>query len=77
LYTSIDAAKLSAFLDSAQQDGKDAEEEVLQALMVLKAASRTYSKGPGEGTLLDGERIVTNNLDFTVDGVSRVFVFVY
>ncbi|WRT66544.1 eukaryotic translation initiation factor 3 subunit L [Kwoniella shivajii] len=62
LYTSIDAAKLVAFSEGEQ------EEEVLQQLMVLKAASRTYAKGQGEATLLDGERIVTNNLDFTIDG---------
>jgi len=40
--------------------------------MVLKAASRTYAKGQGDGSLLDGDRIVTNNLDFTIDGVSIV-----
>ena len=71
LYTSIDAAKLSAFLDESGEG--DAEEEVLQQLMVLKAASRTYARPQGEksNSLLDGERIVTNNLDFTIDGVSR------
>ncbi|WVR06875.1 eukaryotic translation initiation factor 3 subunit L [Kwoniella sp. DSM 27419] len=62
LYTSIDAAKLAGFSEEEQ------EEEVLQQLMVLKAASRTYAKGQGETALLDGERIVTNNLDFTIDG---------
>ena len=67
LYTSIDAAKLSAFM---QTENEDAEEEVLQQLMVLKAASRTYANRGSEGTLLDGDRIVTNNLDFTIDGVS-------
>ena len=66
LYTSIDAAKLSAFMQTADDDG---EEDVLQHLMVLKAASRTYAKGQGDGSLLDGDRIVTNNLDFTIDGV--------
>lgn len=70
LYTSIDAAKLSAF---TQTGDEDAEEDVLQQLMVLKAASRTYAKGQGDGSLLDGDRIVTNNLDFTVDGVSQVW----
>ena len=68
LYTSIDAGKLAAFLD--EEGKRDREEEILEQLMVLKAASRTYAKGPGEGSLLDGERIVTNNLDFTIDGVS-------
>jgi hypothetical protein len=40
--------------------------------MVLKGASRTYSHQTGEGssTLLDGDRLVTNNLDFTIDAVS-------
>ncbi|ORX35718.1 eukaryotic translation initiation factor 3 subunit 6 [Kockovaella imperatae] len=67
LYTSIDASKLAAFLD--EEGKKDREEEVLEQLMVLKAASRTYAKAQGEGSsLLDGERIVTNNLDFTIDG---------
>jgi translation initiation factor 3 subunit L len=68
LYTSIDAAKLSAFM-SAEAEGED-EDKVLEGLMVLKGASRTYAK-QGEGSLLDGERIVTNNLDFTIDGVSH------
>ena len=66
LYTSIDAAKLSAFLEESG-DG-DKEEEILQQLMVLKAASRTYARGQSEGSLLDGDRIVINNLDFTIDG---------
>ncbi|BEJ16301.1 hypothetical protein CspHIS471_0509060 [Cutaneotrichosporon sp. HIS471] len=65
LYTSIDAAKLAAFLETG---GDAEEEEVLEQLMVLKAASRTYGKHAGGGSLLDGDRIVTNNLDFTVDG---------
>jgi len=69
LYTSIDAAKLSAFMQTADENG---EEDVLQQLMVLKAASRTYAKGQGDGSLLDGDRIVTNNLDFTIDGVSQI-----
>ncbi|WOO80727.1 Eukaryotic translation initiation factor 3 subunit L [Vanrija pseudolonga] len=67
LYTSIDASKLAAFLE-APADGADAEEDVLQQLMVLKAASRTYGKGQNGASLLDGDRIVTNNLDFTIDG---------
>lgn len=62
LYTSIDAAKLAKFLED-----DDGEEEVLQQLMVLKNSSRTYTRA--SGSLLEGERIVTNNLDFTIDGV--------
>lgn len=70
LYTSIDATKLSAFSQN-QGEAETGETEMLEQLMVLKGASRTYAKSAGEGTLLDGERIVTNNLDFTIDGVSR------
>ncbi|KAL7421966.1 hypothetical protein Q5752_003738 [Cryptotrichosporon argae] len=75
LYTSIDAAKLAGFLVSESSSagssgGADAaatsEEDVLQQLMVLKAASRTY--GNRTGSLLDGDRLVTNNLDFTIEG---------
>jgi translation initiation factor 3 subunit L len=68
LYTSIDASKLAAF-NSVEGQG---EKEILEQLMVLKGASRTYSHQTGEGssTLLDGDRLVTNNLDFTIDAVS-------
>lgn len=67
LYTSIDAAKLAAFLSEGAD--ADAEEDVLQQLMVLKAASRSYryEKGEGSTSLLDGHRFVTNALDFTID----------
>lgn len=61
LYTSIDAAKLAAFSEAD-------EEGVLEQLMVLKAASRTYARDKSE-SLLGGERISTNNLDFTIEGV--------
>ena len=76
LYTSIDATKLSAFTtptgaeEKAESSKSDSEIEILEQLMTLKGASRTYAKPAGEGTPLDGERIVTNNLDFTIDGVS-------
>ena len=76
LYTSIDADKLSSFLVNGEaKDGGDGtttngEEEVLQKLMVAKATSRTY--GRAEGSLLDGDRIVISNLDFTIDGVCYV-----
>lgn len=67
LYTSIDAAKLAAFLSEGAD--ADAEEDVLQQLMVLKAASRSYryEKGESSTSLLDGHRFVTNALDFTID----------
>lgn len=58
LYTSIDAAKLGTFLDVE-------EEEVLQQMMVLKQNSRTFKWA--EGGLLEGNRTVTNNLDFFID----------
>ena len=63
LYTSIDATKLANFLD-------EDEDTVLERMMSLKSASRSYGHGQGEGSLLDGERVVTNNLDFFIDGVS-------
>jgi translation initiation factor 3 subunit L len=63
LYTSIDATKLANFLD-------EDEDTVLERMMSLKAASRSYAHRNGEGSLLDGERIVTNNLDFYIQGVS-------
>lgn len=77
LYTSIDAGKLSQFIKGdapIDASGAEAEEGVLQQLLLLKGASRTYAKGAGEGTLLDGDRIVTNNLDFTIDGVSGLLL---
>ncbi|KAG7527756.1 hypothetical protein FFLO_06618 [Filobasidium floriforme] len=61
LYTSIDATKLANFLD-------EDEDTVLERMMSLKSASRSYGHKQGEGSLLDGERFVTNNLDFFIDG---------
>lgn len=61
LYTSIDAAKVASFLD---QD----EDDVLEKLMLVKSASRTYGNSQGKGNLLDGDRLVTNNLDFYIEG---------
>lgn len=77
LYTSIDATKLAAFNSSGQEEGKAGEKEILEQLMVLKGASRTYSHQVGEGssTLLDGDRLVTNNLDFTIDAVSLCLIY--
>lgn len=88
LYTSIDASKLAAFNSSSGSASASAsgsgngegegegqgEKEILEQLMVLKGASRTYSHQTGEGsnTLLDGDRLVTNNLDFTIDAVSSL-----
>ena len=61
LYTSLDASKLAGLLDEDQ-------DTVLEKMMSLKSASRSYGHKLGEGSLLDGERIVTNNLDFFIDG---------
>lgn len=61
LYTSIDAAKLASFLD-------EDEDAVLEKMMNLKSASRTY--GYKEGSLLDGDRLNVGNLDFTINNVS-------
>lgn len=87
LYTSIDAGKLSAFVatgtgDEQQQAG---EEEVLQQIMALKNASRSYLaaaasedavKEGREVRLLDGKRQAINNMDFTVQDVSVTFSFI-
>jgi translation initiation factor 3 subunit L len=61
LYTSIGAEKLGTLID------EDAE-RVLEDMMVLKQASRTY-KNTGESGLMNGSRAVVNNLDFFVDNV--------
>ncbi|EIN05492.1 eukaryotic translation initiation factor 3 subunit 6 [Punctularia strigosozonata HHB-11173 SS5] len=62
LYTSIDARKLSSFLDTD-------EEEMVQQMMVLKQASRSVSKvgNAVDGGLMDGETISTSDLDFVID----------
>jgi translation initiation factor 3 subunit L len=79
LYTSIDASKLSAFVGA--EDEKAGEEEVLQQIMALKNASRSYlaasafeeaSKEGREVSLLDGKRQAINNMDFTVQDVSVI-----
>lgn len=68
LYTSIDAKKLASFMD-------EDEDDVLEKMMNLKSANRTYgSRGEGAaagaGGSLDGERMVVGNLDFTINNVS-------
>ncbi|KAJ9094222.1 hypothetical protein QFC21_006048 [Naganishia friedmannii] len=66
LYTSIDAKKLASFMD-------EDEDDVLEKMMNLKSANRTYGSREGAGgSLLDGERMVVGNLDFTIsnDAVS-------
>jgi translation initiation factor 3 subunit L len=65
LYTSLDASKLSGFLE------RD-EEELVQLMMVMKGASRGISRVNNEGTLLDGQVITTTDLDFVINEV-RVF----
>lgn len=89
LYTSIDASKLSAFVatgsGSGEQEQQADEEQVLQQIMALKNASRSYIATPaasgsgeqqgGQGSLLDGNRTGINNMDFTVQDVS-IFSYV-
>lgn len=62
LYTSIGAAKLGKLVD-------EDEERVLEDMMVLKLASRTYRHKGEDGGLMQGSRVVNNNLDFFVDNV--------
>ncbi|KAJ9113065.1 hypothetical protein QFC22_006161 [Naganishia vaughanmartiniae] len=62
LYTTIDAKKLASFMD-------EDEDDVLEKMMVLKSANRTFGSREGAGgSLLDGERMVVGNLDFTING---------
>ena len=62
LYTSLDAKKLSNFLDAD-------EEEMVQQLMVMKQASRSISRVENEKGLLGGQMISTSDLDFVIDEV--------
>ncbi len=62
LYTSLDASKLAGFLE------RD-EEELVQLMMMMKAASRGISRVNNEGTLLDGQVITTTDLDFVINEV--------
>lgn len=62
LYTSLDAKKLSNFLDAD-------EEEMVQQLMVMKQASRSISRVGDEKGLLGGQMISTSDLDFVIDEV--------
>lgn len=73
LYASLDASKLASFLDAD-------EEEMVQQMMAVKAASRCVSRvgggETGEGrSLLDGEMISTSDLDFVIDDVRPFFVY--
>ncbi|KAJ3558424.1 hypothetical protein NM688_g928 [Phlebia brevispora] len=60
LYTSLDAKKLSNFLDAD-------EEEMVQQLMVMKQASRSISRVEHEKGFLRGQMISTSDLDFVID----------
>ena len=63
LYTSLGAKKLANFLDAD-------EEEMVQEMMVVKQASRSVSRAGTEGTgLLDGQTIMTSDLNFVIDEV--------
>lgn len=78
LYTSLDAKKLSAFLDSD-------EEMIVQHMMMMKQASRSISRVGNEGSLLDGETVPTSDLDFYIDEVGTIripasdlsFIFIF
>ncbi|KAF5339548.1 hypothetical protein D9611_011424 [Ephemerocybe angulata] len=61
LYTSLGAPKLANFLDAD-------EEEMVQEMMVVKQASRSFSRVPGSSSpgLLDGETITTSDLNFVI-----------
>jgi len=60
LYTSLDAAKLAGFLDAD-------EEEMVQQMMAVKAASRSVSRVGNELNLLDGQMISTSDMDFVIN----------
>ncbi|EGN94376.1 hypothetical protein SERLA73DRAFT_188222 [Serpula lacrymans var. lacrymans S7.3] len=69
LYTSLDASKLANFLDVG-------EEEMVCQLMMMKQASRSISRigsdkeggdKSAKGGLLDGQMIVTSDLNFVID----------
>jgi len=60
LYTSLDAAKLAGFLDAD-------EEEMVQQMMAVKAASRSVSRVGTERNLLDGQMISTSDMDFVIN----------
>ena len=66
LYTSLDAAKLAGFLDAD-------EEEMVQQMMAVKAASRSVSRVGHERNLLDGQMISTSDMDFVINEVRRSF----
>jgi translation initiation factor 3 subunit L len=66
LYTSLDAAKLAGFLDAD-------EEEMVQQMMAVKAASRSVSRVGNEQNLLDGQMISTSDMDFVINEVGLTF----
>jgi len=60
LYTSLDAKKLANFLDAD-------EEEMVQQMMVMKQSSRSISRVGNEKGLLEGQTILTSDLNFVID----------
>ncbi|KZV76902.1 hypothetical protein PENSPDRAFT_622441 [Peniophora sp. CONT] len=62
LYTSLDAGKLADILDAD-------EEEMVQQMMAVKAASRCISRVGGDAgsSLLNGQMIVTSDMDFVIN----------
>lgn len=66
LYASLSTHKLAGFLDAG-------EEDMVQQMMALKLGGRSVSRVGAAGTeggLMDGEMIVTSDLDFVIDDVS-------
>lgn len=77
LYTSIDANRLAGFIEDAD------EEDMVQQMMLLKQCSRRIGRvsiapteGSKNGGLLEGEFITTSDLDFVIDGVRCLRIFV-
>ena len=75
LYTSLDAKKLSNFLDAD-------EENMVQQMMAMKVATRSVSRVGHEKGLLEGTTISTSDLNFVINEVrfhclyhsSRIYV---
>ena len=81
LYKSLDTKRLAGlFTDASDKESEipvDAEEELVQQMMVLKQCSRRVGRvgnvGEGNRGLLEGETITTSDLDFVIDEVTILF----
>lgn len=70
MYKTVDVRKMAAFLEGefTVTDGGSVEDEVVMEMMVLKQASRSISRLPGDsGSLLDGQSVSTSDVDFVID----------